>query len=62
MVVIAETIEMMVTKVKKEKRMRRATTDVWLPYVKRNDTQGGLKKYHSVSYCKIMYDPCKDKK
>ena len=36
----AETIEMMVTKVKKEKRMRRATTDVWLPYIKRNGTRG----------------------
>ena len=62
MVVIAKTIEMMVTKVKKDKRMQNAMMEVWLPYVKKNDTQCCLKKYLSLSYCERRYDPCKDKK
>jgi hypothetical protein len=44
MVVIVETREMMVPKARKEKTMQKATTDVWLPYYKWNDTPGQLKK------------------
>ena len=54
MVVIVESKEMMVNKVKKEKRLQKAMTDVWQPHVKRNDTKGSLKKYLSLSYCEIL--------
>ena len=52
---------MMDTKVNEEKRLqKKGMTDVWLPYIKRNDTQSSRKNiclYHTVSYCLSMNRP-----